>query len=640
MRRYATLAMFLALALAAGCGDGSASGGGDAGGGGAPGGSGGGGGSGGTGGDGGGAGGGAGGTGGEGGSGGATSGVELIAVQVEVSNERMCISPPCTSIAPGEELPLTARLIDVDGNIRDDLQVAWSSADESIATVDENGRVRGVRKGSVVISATAGANDERGDIRITVTSAQVMAIEVVERDVQLTADGTAQLTAVAYDELGNVLDDVTFFWSAGNPLVAEVDANGVVIGVGNGSAVILVAADRGTARGWTAVHVSGGADRPAPFDLVEIAPGGCGLQADGKAWCWGYNHFGEMGVGRRDPSTVHFPIPEPVATDVRFRSIHKAEYSACGVDLEGYAWCWGLNAAGSRGISTEEEAIGGTEVPMPVLAGTIQQLALGSNHSCAISTEGDTWCWGLGAEGAVGYGGTENQWTPVLLEGRRFTQLAAGGYHTCALDTAGKAWCWGSNMLGQLGNGAQRDGDNLGDLATPALEPVAVVGDHTFVKLTAANHTCGLTAGGEVWCWGNNQSGQIAPPEAGMEITTPRPIITEERFVDIAAGWHHTCGLTADGEVWCWGNNFSGQLGNGTMDDSVVPVQVATSLRFDSIAVHGSTSCGIVEGQGPWCWGSSYTGEMAGGFTPGYSPFPWPVAHPAPEAPPDDGEAQ
>src|SRR5690606_21170993 len=106
----------------------------------------------------------------------------------------------------------------------------------------------------------------------------------------------------------------------------------------------------------------------------------------------------------------------------------------------------------------------GSPVPMPVLAGRIQQLAMGSNHTCAISTEGDTWCWGAGFDGAVGVGDQEHHYLPVQLEGHTFTQIVAGNYHTCALDPAGAAWCWGSNQLGQIGNGAQRDGGDVGSL--------------------------------------------------------------------------------------------------------------------------------------------------------------------------------
>jgi len=571
--------------------------------------------------------GGVGGTGGElpgtGGAGGDATGDEVLHIQIDVAPETMCGINPCGTFPRGETLQLVARVLDMQARERTDIPVAWSSENEAIATVDQDGLVTGVRAGSTLIAAEAGSNRQRATYRVTVLKEQVMSIEIVGQDVELEAGASVTLTAIARDAEGNVLDDVTFFWGSGNPLVVAVDeATGTVTGVGRGRAVVLVAADRGMAIGWSAVHVTtGDASHPA-HDFAEIVPGGCALDHDGRAYCWGYNFFGEMGVGRRDPATVHFPVPEAVHTDVRFRSIHKGEYGTCGVDVDDYAWCWGLSQNGARGIFLPEEDFGGSPVPMPVLAGRIQQLAMGSNHTCAISTEGDTWCWGAGFDGAVGVGDQEHHYLPVQLEGHTFTQIVAGNYHTCALDPAGAAWCWGSNQLGQIGNGAQRDGGDVGSLGEPVLEPTKVVGDHVFVQLSASNHTCGLKANGEVWCWGNNQSRQITDdPGAPTEIGTPWqiPIPQGVVFAEIGTGWHHACGRTAAGEVWCWGNNDSGQLGDGTMRSSAVPVQVATELLFDKMRVYGNTVCGIAQGGGAYCWGSNYTADLGGGYTPGYS---------------------
>ncbi len=576
-----------------------------------------------------------GGSGGSGGGGGGSGGTtvepepELAAVQIELGPDQMCGIHPCGTIPGGGTRLLVARLVDMEGEIRTDVKVHWSSSDTSVATVDD-GLVTGVAKGHATITAEAGANKVRGTYAITVLPNQVLSIEIVEQDVVLAAGETKTLTAIAYDEDGVRLDDVTFFWGVGNSLIASVNETGTVTATGRGTTVVLVAADRGTATGWTKLTSTSGTEPHAPFALVDVVPGGCGIDAAGKAYCWGYNFFGEMGVDRQDPGHVHFPVPEAVHTDVRFRSMHKGRYKTCGGDTDGLPWCWGTNDNGQLGISTREEPIGGSAVPMPVAADEVAQLTLGGSHSCAISVEGDTYCWGFGAEGALGNGGTEAQWTPALIEGHTFTKITAGEYHTCALDEAGVAWCWGANFLGQLGNGAERDGVNLGELAENALEPARVLGDHVFVDIDATNHTCALTADGETWCWGNNQLGHIADPELGMEITTPVQVPGDVAFVRVEAGVFHTCGLTADGEAWCWGLNEYGQLGDGTLVPSRTPVRVAFDLPFVEIDADDNATCGVVQGGGAYCWGSSAFADLGGGFTPGLSTVPWPVIAPAP----------
>ncbi|WP_373046602.1 Ig-like domain-containing protein [Vulgatibacter sp.] len=619
--RSAGLAVLSAMMLAVGCGGESGPGSVGGGGTGATGGAGGTGGSGATGGSGGEA------TGGAGGS--VIEEPELLVVAVRVHDDVVCIQDPCNNVPRGYTLPLSVRLIDVDGQVREDVAVRWSSADEAIATVDQSGLVKGLRTGSVDIVAEAGSNDLQGSLRVSITPGIVLRIEIVEQNVAVAAGESVQLSAIAYDEWDEPIDDAVFSWFVGNPLLASVDEQGVATGIASGSTVVQVAADTGTATGWTRLDVTTGDAPPAPFALTVAQPGGCGLDAAGQAFCWGYNHFGEMGVGRRDPGHVHFPFPEAVHTEVRFRSLHKGRYKTCGVDLDGLPWCWGTNARGQIGISLPGDAIGGSMVPAPVYADTVTELTLGGSHSCAISTEGDTYCWGMGQEGALGNGTTVDQWTPMQIEGFDFVRISAGESHTCAIDSAGAAWCWGDNSLGNLGNAAERDGVNLGDLLIPALEPSLVVGGHTFVEIDAANHTCGITTAGETWCWGHNMLGHLAD-SALQEITTPIQVPTDIVFVQVEAGNFHTCGRTAAGEAWCWGLNEYGQLGDGTLVPSRTPVRVDFDLPFERIEVVDSATCGVVQGGGAYCWGSSAHANLGGGFTPGVSAVPWPVAEPLP----------
>ncbi|MFA5566515.1 MAG: hypothetical protein WDA77_11415, partial [Acidimicrobiia bacterium] len=129
------------------------------------------------------------------------------------------------------------------------------------------------------------------------------------------------------------------------------------------------------------------------------------------------------------------------------------------------------------------------------------QTSAGGGHTCGLTTDGDTYCWGNGGIGPLGNGNTNNQNTPVKVSGNHsFVSITAGYLHTCALIAAGDVYCWGWNNHGQLGNGN----------TTNQLAPVKVVGNHSFVSITAGYlHTCGVTAEGDAYCWGYNAQGQL-----------------------------------------------------------------------------------------------------------------------------------
>jgi alpha-tubulin suppressor-like RCC1 family protein len=136
--------------------------------------------------------------------------------------------------------------------------------------------------------------------------------------------------------------------------------------------------------------------------------------------------------------------------------------------------------------------------------------------------------------------------------------IAAGSAHTCALAADGSAWCWGENVAGQLGDGQPGPGPHIS-----RTEPVRAIVPVSLVQIEAgAGHTCGLGAQGIVYCWGWNVDGQIGDGMLG-DRPTPAKVATPERFVRIAAGQASSCGIRSDGRAWCWGRNEDGELGDG-----------------------------------------------------------------------------
>ena len=286
----------------------------------------------------------------------------------------------------------------------------------------------------------------------------------------------------------------------------------------------------------------------------------CGIAADTHAYCW--------------PNSPD-PVPELVSSSIGFAQLSPGPLSSCGVDTGGAAWCWGLNVWGQLGNGT----LDGSDIPVAV-AGSLQFQQVDTYgpgdevaHACGITTAGAAYCWGANYVGQVGRPDGDpacepaNCWmAPVpVLPGHTFTQIVTGSAHSCALETGGTAWCWGAGGL--LGAGVPTNPGGSG--------PVPVSGGHAFQSLTAGGaHTCGLTTSGQAYCWGGNNSGQAGQTAASAAVLyTPTLVSGGLTFTAISAGGSHTCGL-AGGILYCWGDNTTGQIGIPVGSFSQQPTRV------------------------------------------------------------------
>ncbi|MDZ7592545.1 MAG: hypothetical protein U5L05_18105 [Rubrivivax sp.] len=187
-----------------------------------------------------------------------------------------------------------------------------------------------------------------------------------------------------------------------------------------------------------------------------------------------------------------------------------------------------------------------------------------------------------------------------------------GGNHSCGVTTAGAAYCWGLNAFAQIGDGTTGSINNR-------IVPTAVTGGLTFTRLSAASeHTCGITTGGETYCWGSNGSircyaGRIGNGTTVASRPSPTLVVGGLVFTDIATSGVFTCGRTAIGEVRCWGANDTGQLGDGTFTSRTSPTPLSGGLTWDALGVGNFHGCAIRDAGRTFCWGQNSQGAVGDG---------------------------
>ncbi len=236
----------------------------------------------------------------------------------------------------------------------------------------------------------------------------------------------------------------------------------------------------------------------------------------------------------------------------------------------------------------------------------IGEIAAGALHSCAHVEAGGVTCWGNNQFGQLGDNTVTQRPTPVDVSGLGggLAAITSGLFHDCALTTAGGVKCWGNNFSGQLGDNSTRD----------RLVPVEVSGLARGMAAISAggDHTCALTIGGGVKCWGNNSYGQL-----GDGTTTQRLIPVDvaglgSGVASISAGAEHTCARTTAGGVKCWGYNPFGQLGDNSTTHRITPVDVlGLGSGVAAIAAGaGDHACALTTAGAVKCWGSNTNGEL------------------------------
>jgi hypothetical protein len=512
-----------------------------------------------------------------------------------------------------------------------------------------------VLSGSSVVMTTAGAATFAGlaidligsGYQLTATSTDVQpatstafavtgpispATSAVTSPVSLLLVGdTATVTLAASDAAGTPLTTggsaVTFSLAGGT--AAGSFATTVDRGDGTYRALFTATAAGSAAQVQAAIdNVAVGTQPPAltVLGFASISAGQqhtCGVTTDNRALCWGRNVSGQLGQAGANSA-----LPSQVEGARVWTGLAAGHRNTCGITEDDDAYCWGNNEYSQVGNGTSSVR---EDQPAAVSNGlSFARLAVSLGFSttsstldqgfvnCGVTTTGQGYCWGDGRYGQIGNGSIAEQPVPAAVSGGlTFGSVAAGAMHSCGIITTGEPYCWGVNANGQLGIGNSSGADLCEGLVcttTPTAAATPRVFDSGSIAV-GTDHSCGLSEGLAL-CWGANRFGALGDGTSTAR-TSPVLVAGSRLFSLLSAGDAMTCGLTPEGDTYCWGRSS----GPGLPRTNLLPTLVSGGFRFQQIDAGGGHACGIIASGAAYCWGSNASGQLGTGnlistFTP------------------------
>ena len=525
--------------------------------------------------------------------------------------------------------PLVIRITDESGNALGAVAVQWEikTGNGSVVPGASTTDAQGLARAEWTLGTAAGLNEvsvRSGNLLPATFSARAAPDRAATLSPQTDDKQSGRVSTVApmpmavlaKDRFGNAAPGVLVSFAADAGSVEKTSVATDSLGVAStsytlppvpGTAVVTASVSEIPPVSFTVTVLR------APYDAISAgAQHTCAIAMDGTTYCWGGNSNGQLGDGSpptgMSPSAHDRPSPVPVLGGHRFVVVAVGDAHTCAITEGGEAYCWGFNGHGQLGNGTTDQASSPVRVSSSLVFRTI---SAGRRQTCGITAAGDAYCWG---EGPIGSGSAEQSLNPVkVFGGLQFASLETGGEHTCGVTDNGEAYCWGRNFAGQLGDGTTID----------RLLPTRVASEQQFVtiavgKSSAGNghhpFTCATTASQEVYCWGFNDLGQLGN---GTQTHSVLPVrVSGERVFDsVSAGFYSACGLSG-GRAYCWGSNFAGRLGVGHTAPAVTtPTEVVDGHAFQSIPAGEGHRCGLTGAGAAYCWGYNRVGMLGDGTT-------------------------
>ena len=313
--------------------------------------------------------------------------------------------------------------------------------------------------------------------------------------------------------------------------------------------------------------------------------------------------------------------------------------------------------ASSQGVRAQQAPA------MPALDDNVR-ISAGLVNVAALHADGTVYTWGGNQYGQLGRAASATSAIPNLVRGlSSVVAIQSGGYHVAAIRTDGTLWTWGHNSYGQLGLPIGLSSVNATPQPVPGISrvvsvaagythsaaitsngalwgwgslpgrnsktPVRVDGLPAAVTQVSAGSDFNLTLGadGFAYAWGNNRSGQLGNGLYTTLGTTPSRVVNLAAAVAVSAGYAHALALSSDGQVWSWGSNSHGQLGTGSVSHNVarpvpgLPTALGGAAAIKAIIAGGRNSAVVYRDGSVWIWGSNAAGQLANGSTTS-SPVP------------------
>ncbi|MGI6612082.1 MAG: IPT/TIG domain-containing protein [Candidatus Nanosyncoccaceae bacterium] len=355
----------------------------------------------------------------------------------------------------------------------------------------------------------------------------------------------------------------------------------------------------------------------------------CALTVTNKAYCWGANWSGQLGNGTTTDSATPVAVSQgAVPAGTTLTSISVGHYHTCAVGSNGKAYCWGYNGEGRLGDGSTTDrttpvAVAQGAIPTTT---TISKVFAGGAHTCAINSQGRVYCWGNGGFGQLGNGSTADRTTPVAVSSTAtFTALSMGYWHTCGLASGvSRPYCWGQGTYGQLGNGSTANRSTPVLVSQGAIPSGVTI---SKISPTSGFRTCSIGSDNRAYCWGaggflgNGQTGNATTPIAVSQGAIPSGV----NFSQVDVSVEHSCAVATNNKAYCWGLNTYGQVGDNTVTDRATPVAVAqgqipTSASILQVSVGGddndsNQSCALTSDRELYCWGGNFSGQVGDGTT-------------------------
>ena len=536
--------------------------------------------------------------------------------------DHVSLEPDAPTIEVAQAQPFTAIARDRFGNPIPGLGYAFG-AESAAGHIDADGNfTAGTKSGTyaraVTVRVSVGIDVRTAAADVTISHGSLDHLVITPDRWAAIVGSKQQFVAQATDPYGNEIPDLALDWSVGTG-GGSIDPDGkYTAGTEPGTyrdAVRVRATKWGVTRSATAtVTVTAFTAVSAGFSHT------CAVTTLGGVKCWGLNNWGQLGNGA--PISRLLPVNVTGLTDVA--AVAAGAFHTCALTTGGGVKCWGWNEYGQLGDGSTTARTAPVDVVS--LKENVAAVFAGTTHTCALDTKGGLKCWGGNKFGQLGRGsfgrdGQPSPTTPEYVTGLEsgVAYASAATRQTCAVTTTGSLKCWGGNYLGHLGDGTTTD--------RPAPVDVGGFSSNATSVSAGVNHTCALTVGGAVECWGSRSFGIMAD---GTSMDAPGNLKCYHPFgpgrcngpvgvlgfnsavTAISTLGSHACALTTAGGVKCWGDNRYGQLGGGR--DYQPPADViGLTSGVASISAGGNHTCVLTTIGGIKCWGHNAGRQLGDG---------------------------